>query len=56
MNGQVLVIQKCRPSVRSKGLIEVPQTQSVTFNPEVQQTGALQQVQHSDRIIDDVPL
>ena len=52
----MLVTRKCRSSGRSRGLIEVPQAQSITFDPEVQQTVALPQVQHSDRIIDDVPL
>ena len=52
----MLAIQKCRSSGRSRRLIEVPPAQSMTFDPEVQQTVALPQVQHSDRIIDDVPL
>ena len=56
MEGQVLVMRKCRSTGMSRGLIGVPQAQSMTFDLEVQQTVALPQVQHSDRIIDDVPL
>ena len=53
---QLLVIHKCQPSGRSRTLIEVPQAQSTSFDPEVQQTVGHPLVQHSDRIIDDVPL
>ena len=53
MDGQMLVIQMCRSSGRSRRLIEVPQAQSMTFDLEVQQTVALPQVQHVEEIAND---
>ena len=34
-------------------MIEVPQAHSMTFDPEVQQSVALQQVQHVEEIVND---
>ena len=57
IDGQVLEIQKCRSSGRSRRPIEVPQAQSMTFDPELQQTVALPQAHHSlQNAVDDVPL
>ena len=53
-DGQVLVIQKCRSSGRSRRLIEVPQAQLMTFDLEVQATVALPQVQHVEEIVNDM--